>query len=263
MIESERGAEASADLQLAGVGHTFRTPNGALTVLSRVSFRVRPGEFVTLVGPSGCGKSTLLNVIAGFLTPSEGSVLVNGRPVGQPSPDRGIVLQKPALFPWLSVLDNVLFGPTVRGHSKEARARGLALLAEMGLGRSASLKPYELSGGMQQRAAIARTLMNDPKLLLMDEPFAALDAVTRGEMQELLLRIVEQRTGTVLFVTHDIEEAILLSDRIVVLSANPGSVFSEVEVPIPRPRSYGVVMTGQFVDLRREVVGMFRDMRQA
>lgn len=244
------------EIELLHVSHEFVSKKTAHTVLRDVTFGVAKGEFVALVGPSGCGKTTLLNIVAGFFPPTQGTVTVGGASVSGPSPERGIVLQRPALYPWLSVQDNILFGPTVTGHRREALAAAQRLMQEIGLERYSDYPPYELSGGMQQRVALARTLINDPPVLLMDEPFAALDAVTRSEMQELLLSIVQHRQCTVVFVTHDIEEAILLSDRVVVLGANPGTVKAEVDVPIRRPRSYEVVMEPEFGRLRHRVHGM-------
>ena len=202
-----------------------------------VNVEMRGGEFVCLLGPSGCGKSTLLNIAAGFIPPTSGSVLLDGRPVIGPGPDRGVVFQEHALFPWLSVVDNIGFGLRMRGVSAHARRdtvrRYLALMGLAGFERSF---PKDLSGGMRQRVAIARALANDPTMLLMDEPFASLDAQTRRLMQNELMRVWQQARKTVLFVTHSIEEALLLSDRIVVMTARPGTIRDIIPVEWPRPR---------------------------
>ncbi|MDR7520020.1 MAG: ABC transporter ATP-binding protein [Armatimonadota bacterium] len=205
--------------------------------LQDVSFQVQPNEFVSVVGRSGCGKTTLLNIIAGLLRPTEGEVRIDGRPVEGPGPDRGMVFQHAALFPWLTALENVEFGPRNHGMPRDQR-RALAMeLIDLVRLRGFERKyPRELSGGMRQRVAIARALATDPEILLMDEPFGALDELTRAEMQEELLRIWEARRKTVVFVTHSIMEAIYLSDRIVVLSPHPGRVRKEVQIPMPRPR---------------------------
>ncbi len=202
-----------------------------------VNVEVRAGEFVCLLGPSGCGKSTLLNIAAGFIRPTSGSLVLDGRPIIGPGPDRGVVFQEHALFPWLSVVDNIGFGLRMRGVSADVRRdtvrRYLALMGLAGFERSF---PKDLSGGMRQRVAIARALANDPTMLLMDEPFASLDAQTRRLMQNELMRVWQQARKTVLFVTHSIEEALLLSDRIVVMTARPGTIRDIIPVESPRPR---------------------------
>jgi NitT/TauT family transport system ATP-binding protein len=221
------------------VSRTFRATAGQETVaLADVSLEVRPGEFVCLLGPSGCGKTTLLNMIAGFLPPSTGSVRVNGRQVAGPGPDRGVVFQEYSLFGWLTVRDNVEFGPRMAGVLRADRRRlGERYLALVGLQDVGDKYPFELSGGMKQRVAIARALVTDPRVLLMDEPFAALDAMTRTVLQTELLAIWETERKTIVFVTHNVGEAIYLADRIVVMSARPGRVQEEVAVDLQRPRS--------------------------
>jgi NitT/TauT family transport system ATP-binding protein len=188
---------------------------------------------------------------AGFLRPDAGQTIWRGRRITGPDPARGFVFQKPQLYPWLDVLGNVMFGPRAMGRSRDSRPFAQQLLVEMGLEGFERHRPYELSGGMQHRVALARTLVNDPDLLLMDEPFAALDAQTREEMQALLLEIWERHQRTVLFVTHDIEEGLLLADRVVILSHRPSTVREIIDVPFGRPRSYGVIHEQRFVDLRR------------
>jgi NitT/TauT family transport system ATP-binding protein len=206
--------------------------------LDGISLTVNEGEFVALLGPSGCGKSTLLNLLAGFEKTTEGTLLFDGETVTRPGPDRGVVFQEAALFPWLNVWENVVFGPRVQGIARsdyESRARGLLKL--VGLEAFADALPVQLSGGMRQRVGIARVLAMNPRALLMDEPFGALDAQTRLAMQQLLLDVWQSLGTTVLFVTHDIDEAILLSDRICVMSARPGRIMRTIPITLARPRS--------------------------
>lgn len=228
-------------------------------ILRDIGFTVGESEFVALMGPSGCGKSTLLNTIAGFLYPSSGQLYCQGLPINGPDWTRGMVFQQPSLYPWLSVIENVLFGPKARRISRrDLAAEGMDLLNEVGLTGYAEHRPYELSGGMQQRVAIARALINRPEILLMDEPFGALDAQTRVEMQGLLLKLWQRHRNTVVFVTHDIEEGLLLADRILILSgSSPSTIRAEVSVAIPRPRSYETVMTPEFIALRKKVRSYF------
>jgi NitT/TauT family transport system ATP-binding protein len=215
---------------------------------------VRPGEFLCLLGPSGCGKSTLLNLLAGFSSADGGEVSVDGNRVTGPGAERGVLFQTPMLFPWLTTLDNVLYGPKARGESKEsARKDARALLERVGLADSAQAYPHELSGGMRHRAAFARVLVNRPRLLLMDEPFGALDAITRGDMQRFLLQLWERDRMTVVFVTHDVEEAVLLGDRICVMSGSPGRTRAIFDVDLPRPRDLALTDTVEFARLKRQV----------
>lgn len=206
--------------------------------LAGVSLEVEPGEFVSIVGRSGCGKTTLLRMIAGFHGPSTGEVLVNAEPVVGPGPDRGMVFQHAALFPWLTGEKNVAFGPRVAGVSKaDAAARAADLLELVGIPHAAKRYPHELSGGMAQRVAIARALATDPSTLLMDEPFGALDELTRDSMQDELLRIWSSDRKTVVFVTHSISEAVYLSDRVVVMTPHPGQIRADIQIDMPRPRN--------------------------
>ena len=205
--------------------------------LEDVSLQIRDNEFVSIVGRSGCGKTTLLNMIAGLLRPTEGAILVDGRPVSEPGPDRGMVFQHSALFPWMTAIGNIVFGPKNQGvGNKERRELALELIELVRLTGFEKKYPRELSGGMQQRVAIARALANDPDIMLMDEPFGALDELTRSEMQQELLRIWQARKKTVVFVTHSITEALYLSDRVIVLSPHPGRLRAEIDVPLERPR---------------------------
>ncbi|GAA3963177.1 ABC transporter ATP-binding protein [Actinomadura viridis] len=210
-----------------------------VVAIGDVSFDVEEGEFVSILGPSGCGKTTVLNVVAGFLDPTGGTVSVAGRPVSGPGPDRGVVFQSHALFPWKNVLGNVTFGLRMRGVGRAERERVAAEYLELvGLAGFERRYPHELSGGMQQRLGVARVLANEPAVMLMDEPFASIDAQTRRKLQEDLTRIFEERRPTVFFVTHDIDEAVFLSDRVIVLSGRPSTVREIVRVALPRPRSW-------------------------
>ncbi|RAI39575.1 ABC transporter ATP-binding protein [Rhodoplanes roseus] len=234
-----------------------KTFPGVRTVraLDDVSLSIGEGDFVALLGPSGCGKSTLLNLLAGFDRLSAGNLLFDGRPVTRPGPDRGVVFQEAALFPWLDVWNNVIFGPKVQGISRdvyEPRARELIRL--VGLESFAEALPVQLSGGMRQRVGIARVLAMSPRALLMDEPFGALDAQTRLSMQQLLLDVWETLGTTVLFVTHDIDEAILLSDRVCVMSARPGRIVRTIEITLPRPRSIASLTSPAFIAHKADIL---------
>ncbi|AUH42196.1 ABC transporter ATP-binding protein [Streptomyces sp. CMB-StM0423] len=210
-----------------------------VTAIGDVSFSVNEGEFVSVLGPSGCGKTTVLNIVAGFVNLTEGSVVVDGQEVGGPGPDRGVVFQSHALFPWKTVLGNVVFGLRMKGVPRAERdAKGKDFLELVGLGGFEHKYPHELSGGMQQRLGVARVLANEPAVMLMDEPFASIDAQTRRKLQEDLTRIFEKRHPTVFFVTHDVDEAVFLSDRVVVLSKRPSRVREIVTVDLPRPREW-------------------------
>ena len=250
-----------ARLTLERLTMRFRTRRGeVITALEDVSFEVKDQQFAVLVGTSGCGKSTILRLVAGLVPPSEGRVLVDGRPVSEPGADRGMVFQSYTLFPWLTVQRNVEFGPRLRGVPTAARVEvARRYLAQVGLRGFERVYPKELSGGMMQRVAIARALANDPAVLLMDEPFGALDAQTRVLMGELLLRIWEDAAKTVLFVTHDIEEALFLGDRVYVMTARPGRIREEIEVPLPRPRTLDVLTSEPFVSLKRHVMQLIRE----
>jgi len=210
-----------------------------VTAIGDVSFDVADGEFVSVLGPSGCGKTTVLNIVAGFVEQSGGTVTVAGKPVSGPGPDRGVVFQNHALFPWKTVRGNVTFGLRMRGIAKAERdAIATEYLQLVGLTGSENRYPHELSGGMQQRLGVARVLANEPAVMLMDEPFASIDAQTRRRLQEDLTRIFQARRPTVFFVTHDVDEAVFLSDRVVVLSGRPSRVQDIVTVDLPRPRTW-------------------------
>jgi len=237
--------------------HVSKVYSGQKTVhaLDNVSLTINDGEFVALLGPSGCGKSTLLNLLAGFETVSSGTLLFDGKSVTRPGPDRGVVFQEAALFPWLSVWENVIFGPRVQGLPRadyEERAR--KLLKVVGLEAFADALPVQLSGGMRQRVGIARVLTMNPRALLMDEPFGALDAQTRLSMQQLLLDVWQSLGTTVLFVTHDIDEAILLSDRVCVMSARPGRIARTIPIGLARPRSIASLTGADFTAYKAEIM---------
>jgi sulfonate transport system ATP-binding protein len=248
-------------IEIRDLGIAFgRNGGGAVEAVRGFELAARPGEFVALLGPSGCGKSTVLNAVAGFVRPSVGRVLVDGEPVRGPGADRGMVFQQHSLFPWKTVVRNVEFGLKMRGvgHT-ERNASARTYLGLVGLGGFENAYPAALSGGMQQRVGIARVLVNRPRVMLMDEPFAALDAQTRLTMQELLLGVWQEVRTTVLFVTHDIDEALFLADRVVVMTARPGTVRDVVDVDLPRPRAPEVTTTGEFAALKARVFGQVRE----
>jgi NitT/TauT family transport system ATP-binding protein len=223
--------------------------------LDGISLTINEGEFVALLGPSGCGKSTLLNLLAGFEKTTEGTLLFDGESVTRPGPDRGVVFQEAALFPWLNVWQNVVFGPQVQGVARaEYESRARKLLKLVGLEAFAEALPVQLSGGMRQRVGIARVLAMSPRALLMDEPFGALDAQTRLSMQQLLLDVWQSLGTTVLFVTHDIDEAILLSDRICVMSARPGRIIRTIPIALTRPRSIASLVSPEFIAYKARIM---------
>ena len=230
------------------------------TALSEVSLSIAKGQFVCLLGPSGCGKSTILNLVAGFEQASAGEVLLDGHAITAPGPDRGMVFQQPLLFPWLTNIDNITFGPRMAGRRPEdylpPAERYIQL---MGLAGFEKHYPYELSGGMQQRVALARAWITEPELFLMDEPFGALDAQTRLMMQELLLRVWERARTTVLFVTHDIDESLFLADRILIMTARPGRIKESLEVDLARPRNYEtVIFDERYIRLKQHILQVIR-----
>lgn len=220
--------------------------------VTETSLDIPGGEFVCILGPSGCGKSTLMNSVAGFVKPSSGQVLIDNKPVSKPGQERGMVFQQHSLFPWKTVKDNVAFGPLMAGHGKlEAERVARTLLAMVGLSAYENRFPATLSGGMKQRVGIARALANYPSVLLMDEPFGALDAQTRAMMQENLLKIWNEFHTTVMFVTHDIDEAIFLADRVVVMSASPGRVIADIKIELERPRVSEMFACDEFMQKKK------------
>jgi NitT/TauT family transport system ATP-binding protein len=249
-----------ADVVISSVGKTFRRAGRRTVALAGVNLEVRPGELICLLGPSGCGKSTLLRIAAGALDQDEGTVTVEGRPVRGPSPDRGMLFQSPMLFPWLTTRKNVLFGPRAQRsaglHERddpELDAEADAILRTVGLASFGDAFPYELSGGMQHRAAFARAIITRPSLLLMDEPFGALDAITRLRMHDFLLSMWEQYRTTIIFVTHDIEEAVLLGDRVAVMGGRPPGIQEIIDIPLGRPRHATDADTEAFLAAKRRI----------
>ncbi|MBR0679905.1 ABC transporter ATP-binding protein [Roseomonas eburnea] len=238
-------------LDIRGVGKIYELNGQKIEALRDANLVVRKGEFVCLIGASGCGKSTLLRIVAGFEVPTSGEALMWDKPVGGPAPDRGMVFQDYGLFPWLTVRQNIGFGPASRGLPRsEVRDTVERFVNMVGLTRFADAWPHQLSGGMKQRVAIARVLANDAEMVLMDEPFGALDAMTRERLQDELLDIWQRTRLTVLFVTHSIEEAIFLADRVVVMEPGPGRIASEHGIALPRPRD---VASPEFNEVRRDL----------
>ncbi len=237
-------------LALKSISMLYAQRGRRFAALRDVSLEIEKGEFISLVGASGCGKTTLLRIADGLVTPTRGDVYVDGKPVTKPGPDRGFVFQQDALFPWRTVLDNITFGLEVQGRAKrDALRRADELVRLVGLAGFERHYPHELSGGMRQRANLARALTIDPDILLMDEPFAALDAQTREFMQAELLRVWRSNRKTVMFVTHQIDEAVYLADRVVVMTSRPGQIKSIVDVDIPRPRDLSIKRTAHFMEL--------------
>lgn len=256
-------------IAVRGVSRSFAAADGkSMQALQDINFEIEDayspvgrdvGEFRVLLGPSGCGKSTLLRLIAGLDRADAGEVLVNEEPVQGPGKDRGMVFQKYTSFPWLSVADNITYGLKINGVPAEKSKEIVAQLVQaVGLDGFENAYPETLSGGMQQRVAIARTLALRPSVILMDEPFGALDAQTRGEMQQLLLKVWDETASTILFVTHDVEEAIYLADRIFIMSAHPGTIVEDVQVPFDRPRDLSLKQRNEFHDLQNYVLGRLR-----
>ena len=245
-------------INLTRVTKTF---DGAKPVraLDNVDLSIGNGQFAAIVGPSGCGKSTILNLVAGFEKATSGDVRVDGKPVRAPGPDRAVVFQEAALFPWLSVWENTIFSAKARGQPRSAyEDKAQHFLSRVGLSDFREHLPTQLSGGMKQRVGIARTLVMEPQLFLMDEPFGALDAQTRIDMQELLLSVWDELRRTVVFITHDVDEAILLADVVFVMSARPGRIRSRVPIELPRPRSIDLFTDPAFVALKRNIFNQIR-----
>ena len=249
-------------LSIEGVTRTFppaRKGAAPTLALQPITLQVADNDFISILGPSGCGKSTLLRIVAGLDRATEGRVLLDGDEVARPGPDRGMVFQSYTLFPWLTVIDNIAFGLRERGMPERERAKiAQEWCARVGLTGFERHYPKQLSGGMQQRTAIARVLANDPKIMLLDEPFGALDNQTRSLMQEMLLEIWQRDTKTVLFVTHDIEESIFLASRVVVMSARPGRVKADVAVDLPYPRHYTIKTSPEFSVLKARLTEEIR-----
>jgi NitT/TauT family transport system ATP-binding protein len=251
---------AKGNIRIDHLGVVFGANGSQVEAVRDVSMAVAPGEFVSLIGPSGCGKSTLLNIVAGFVRPSSGTALLDGALIDKPGSDRGVVFQQYSLFPWLSVRKNVEFGLKMQGISQATRERtARTLLGLAGLLAFEHHYPDQLSGGMKQRVGIVRALATSPQVLLMDEPFGALDAQTRVVMQEILTNMWQKFRISVLFITHDIEESIFLSDRIYVMTARPGRIKAEVRVPLPRPRTAEMTSSPEFIGLVQQLKLLIRE----
>lgn len=247
-------------LSVSNISLTYGTGEKSVLALDGISFEVRPNEFTVIVGPSGCGKSSLLYIAAGLTEATGGTIHTGGKLVTGPGADRGMVFQSYTLFPWLTVRNNVEYGLKRKGMAQPERNRIVDhYLGEIGLKAFAGHYPKQLSGGMMQRVAIARALANDPDILLMDEPFGALDSQTRHSMQRLLLRVWENTQKTVAFVTHDIDEAILLGDRVIVMTARPGKVKADIRIGIQRPRDPEIVLEPEFIAIKRRIINELRD----
>jgi ABC-type nitrate/sulfonate/bicarbonate transport system ATPase subunit len=249
-------------IEIIGLTHQYVGTDGQLiTAVKDISLSVTDGRFMSIVGPSGCGKTTLLNIVAGFIATSSGSVLIDGKAISGPGPDRGVVFQSYALFDWLTVRENIEFGPRMAGvKARERSQRADTFLSMVGLRKFANRYPYELSGGMRQRVAIARALANDPEILLMDEPFASLDAQTRELMQEELLKIWEATGKTILFITHSVDEAIYLSTDVAVMSYRPGRIKQMFPVALPYPRAdYSIRTDERFLQLKVAITELVRE----
>jgi NitT/TauT family transport system ATP-binding protein len=251
-------------LELRGVGKTFVNPDGeTFAAIKDVNLAIPDlpdrGEFRVFLGPSGCGKSTILNIVAGLLTPTTGQALLHGKPIAGPGPDRGMVFQSYSSYPWLTVLDNVAFGLKLRGVPRDEREKvARTWIKKVGLAGSEKKYPNQLSGGMRQRVAIARTLAVKPQIILMDEPFGALDVQTRLGMQNLINELWEEIEGTILFVTHDIPEAVYLADKIHILSSAPGTMADEIEIDLPLHRTEELKRSTRFRELEQEVLDRIR-----
>ncbi len=253
-VSKDMEAEVKPLVRAAGVNKIFGAEPGGVVALKDIDLEIRPGEFVCLLGPSGCGKSTLLNAIAGFSLPTSGTLEVSDKPVTAPGPDRGMVFQEYALFPWMTVEANVAFGLEIRGTGKDQIARIVNELLDMlGLKEFRHRFPKDLSGGMRQRVAIARVLALDPPIMLMDEPFGALDALTRRSLQDELLRIWRSVGKTIVFVTHSIEEAVYLGSRVVILTYRPGTIKKDVAIDLPYPRDSNSV---EFNAIKKELASL-------
>lgn len=251
------GATTSGAIRLDTVKVHFGEGESAVLALDGIDLEIPAGEFVSILGPSGCGKSTIIGAVAGFTRVSSGELRVDGELVSAPGPERGVVFQQHTLFPWKTARENVEFGLKVRGVKKsERREAAREILEHVGLSEFVNHYPHQLSGGMQQRVNLARALVNRPRVLLMDEPFCSLDAQTRMQMQELLLRLWEELHMTVVFVTHEVDEAIYLSDRVAVLSRRPARVKTWLDVALPRPRTHTLLTTPEFARLKREALDL-------
>jgi len=252
--------EETTKLHIHNVSKTYRSDGHEVLAIDGIDLKIKNKEFATILGPSGCGKSTLLRIVSGLIKPTKGVVRLDGNVITGPGQDRGMVFQSYTLFPWLTVKENIQFGLEISGMPK-ARQEQIAqeFVEKVGLKGFEQTYSKGLSGGMKQRVAIARALANNPAILLLDEPFGALDAQTRALMQELLTQVWEELHKTILFVTHDVEEAIFLSDRVFVMTARPGKIKAEIHVPLERPRSYELKATGAFLNLKMQALALIRE----
>jgi NitT/TauT family transport system ATP-binding protein len=249
--------DAPGSIVMRQVGIHFGAGKSAVRALSNIDLAIEPGEFVSILGPSGCGKSTIIGAVAGFTAITSGELRVAGQRVTEPGPDRGVVFQQHTLFPWKTVASNVEFGLKMRGVGQAARRRAAReILDHVGLGEFLHHYPHQLSGGMQQRVNLARVLVNRPRVILMDEPFCSLDAQTRLQMQQTLLSLWHEFHMTVVFVTHDVDEAVFLSDRVVVLTERPGRIKAEIPVGLPRPRTHELLTRPGFTRLKRQALDL-------
>jgi NitT/TauT family transport system ATP-binding protein len=260
VVETLLSARAGR-LEVRDVAKAFETAAGATLVVDRCSFTLEPNMLTVMVGPSGCGKTTLINLIAGYERPTSGEIVLDGRAVSAAGADRLVVFQETALFPWMTVLDNVAFGPLSRGNGTRSGVllRARSLLDEVGLTGFADRYPNQLSGGMQRRAELARAILNEPAVMLMDEPFRGLDAMTRELMQEHYLRLFEQRLGTNLFVTSELGEALFLGDRLLVMTRKPTQVKRVIEIDLPRPREFHMLTSERFREIYEEALAALYD----
>jgi NitT/TauT family transport system ATP-binding protein len=264
MGHEERKTEGQVALEASGIRKVYRKDGREMPVLDVGSFAAREGEFITIIGPSGCGKSTFLHIMGGFIPADGGTISVYGSAVNGPGPDRGMMFQEFALFPWKTVAGNVAWGLEVQGFEKQRIDETVQRYLDiMGLAEFRNHYPAEISGGMKQRTALARVLAFDPKVLLMDEPFGALDSQTRETMQEEVTRLWERTRKTIVFVTHDIEEAVFLGDRVVVLSARPGRIREEVRIDLPRPRGLEIKKSAQCHEYRNYIWDLIRGESKA
>ncbi len=259
----ERLKQRPVILQVEGLGKTFESPQGKVTALNNINFKTHRREFVCVIGPSGCGKSTLIRILAGLEEQTSGEVLLDGKSVHGPGPDRGMVFQGYTLFPWLTVKKNVMFGLERSGKDRNtAEEEARSWIDLVGLSKFENSYPHQLSGGMKQRVAIARALANQPRILLMDEPFGALDAQTRARMQSYLLDIWKNIDVTILFITHDLDEAVYLADRILVLKAHPGEVQELIEVPVPHPRTPEQYLSPEFLATKARLEALIHPLQE-
>jgi NitT/TauT family transport system ATP-binding protein len=252
--------EEDIKLHIHNISKTYRSDVHEVLAIDEIDLKIKDKEFATLLGPSGCGKSTLLRIVAGLIKPTRGVARLDGKIISGPSQDRGMVFQSYTLFPWLTVKENIQFGLEIAGMPRTKQEQiAQEFVQKVGLKGFEKTYPKGLSGGMKQRVAIARALANNPAILLLDEPFGALDAQTRALMQELLTQVWEELHKTILFVTHDVEEAIFLSDRVFVMTARPGKIKAEIDIPLERPRSYEIKSTEAFLKLKREALALIRE----